>query len=204
VLLSGPKLVEKEAPMTPEMKPAPSAEQDAVARARRRAARAGRRKRRRRKKTGTVLTFVVIGIVVLLGLIYVEFIRSTPGESTDVRKGLVLGPVAGGKYDDDITKGRSKRGFVKVSVKVDFMRGKIQSVEVLSHRHLWPKAKRATIEIPKRIVEQQSTKVRAVSGATLSSKAIMLAVQNALDNNHEKRVQRHKQTGEGGRWDDKY
>jgi uncharacterized protein with FMN-binding domain len=169
-----------------------------------RAARAVRRKRRRRRKTGTVMTFILVGVIGLFAAVYVEFIRSTPGESSDVTKGLILGPVAGGKYDNDITKGRSKRGFVIVRVQVDFARGEIQNIKVVSHRHLWPRAKEATREIPKRIVERQSTKVRAVTGATLSSKAIMLAVQNALDNNHEKRVQHHKRTGEGGRWDDKY
>ena len=180
-------------------------EKDSATPARRRSAVGGRRKRRLRKKSGAVLTFVLVGLIVFFTVGYLECIRSTPGESDDVTKGLILGPIASGKYEDDITDGRSKRGFVKVKVQVEFTHGKIESVKVLLHRHLWPKAKKATRRIPKLIVEKQSTRVQAVSGATLSSKVIMLAVQNALDNNQKKnRWDVYERTGEGGRWDDKY
>ena len=170
----------------------------------RRFSRVSRRKQRRRKKTGARLTFVLVGILVLMTLGYTECIRSTPGESRNVTKGKVLGRIVTGKYDDDITKGYSKRWYVRVWVQVEFMHGEIRKIKVLSHRHFWPKAKKATKLIPQLIVEKQNTKVKAVSGATLSSKAIMLAVQDALDNNHEKRMKVYEQTGDGGYMKDKY
>jgi uncharacterized protein with FMN-binding domain len=169
--------------------------------------RAARRKRRLRKKTGRTALFVVLGLILLLVLIWSEFIRSTPDASTDVTKGLVLGPVESGKYADDITKGHSKRGFIKVKVQVELMNGEIQKIKILSHRRLlwWPKAKGVPEKIADAIKARQNTRVRAISGATISSKATMLAVQDALTNNQKKnRWDPYERTGEGGRWDDKY
>jgi len=168
-------------------------------------ARASRRKRRLRKKTGGKLMLVLAGLVGFLIIVYFVCIHSTPGESYNVTKGKVLGRVTSGKYRDDITRGYSKQWFVSVRVQVEFMHGEIRKIKVLSHRHIWPKAKKATQLIPKRIVEKQSTKVKAVSGATLSSKTIMLAVQDALDHNQKKnKWDPYEKTGQGGRWDDKY
>jgi len=162
------------------------------------------RKQRHRKKTGAKLTFILVAILTLFTVGYIECIRSTPRESYDVTKGKVLGPIAIGKYSDDITKGYSKRWYVRVRVQITFMHGEIRNVKVVSHRHFWPKAKKATKLIPQRIIEKQSTKVKAISGATLSSKAIMLAVQDALDNNQKKKWDHYDRTGEGGYMKDKY
>jgi uncharacterized protein with FMN-binding domain len=169
-----------------------------------RQARQERRKQRRRKRTGTVLTFVLVVLLGLGTLGYIECIHSTPGPSNDVTKGIVLGPVEAGKYTDGIMKGRSKRWHVRVRVKLHFLRGRIERIDVTQHRTFWPKAKRATDEIVRRILAKQNTDVKAVSGATLSSQALMLAVQDALNNNHEEKVQEYERTGEGGRWEDKF
>ena len=194
--------------MALERRPSASAERTSAETLRRRSSPGSRRKRRLRKKTGTKLTFVIVGILLFIAVVYFEFIRSTPGPSTNVTTGLILGPVESGKYADDITQGRSKRGFVKVKVQVEFMNGEIQKIEIRSHRRLfwWPKAKGVPQKIAEQIIAKQNTKtVKAISGATISSNATKLAVQDALTNNQKKnKWDPYDRTGEGGRWDDKY
>ena len=55
----------------------------------------------------------------------------------------------------------------------------IESVEILSNHETVGVADRALTKIPQKIVETQSTEVDTVSGATITSNAIMNAVQNA-------------------------
>ena len=57
----------------------------------------------------------------------------------------------------------------------------IESVEILSNHETVGVADRALTEIPQKIVETQSTEVDTVSGATITSNAIMNTVQNALN-----------------------
>ena len=57
----------------------------------------------------------------------------------------------------------------------------IESVEIHSNHETVGVADRALTEIPQKIVETQSTEVDTVSGATITSNAIMNAVQNALN-----------------------
>ena len=57
----------------------------------------------------------------------------------------------------------------------------IESDEILSNHETVGVADRALTEIPQKIVETQSTEVDTVSGATITSNAIMNAVQNALN-----------------------
>lgn len=169
-----------------------------------RQARLARRKQRRRKRTGAVFTFILVTIFGLGTVGYIECVQSTRGPSNDVTKGIVLGPVAAGKYKDGITEGRSKRWYVRIRVRVRFLYGRIDRIDVLQHRTVWPKAREAADAIVNLIIEKQNTKVDAVSGATLSSQAVMLAVQDALTNNQARKWKRYEETGEGGRWDDKY
>ena len=57
----------------------------------------------------------------------------------------------------------------------------IESVEILSNHETVGVADRALTEIKQKIVETKSTEVDTVSGATITSNAIMNAVQNALN-----------------------
>jgi uncharacterized protein with FMN-binding domain len=164
-----------------------------------------RRRRQRRKRTGAVMTFILVGVFALGTVGYIECIQSTPGPSSDVTKGIVLGPVTAARYKDGITEGRSKRWYVRVRVRVRFFQGRIDKIDILQHRTIWSKARRAAPRIADLIVETQNTRVKAVSGATLSSQAIMLAVQDALTNNqNENKWKPYEETGEGGYMKDRY
>jgi len=65
-------------------------------------------------------------------------------------------------------------------VRVAVSGGKIVRIELLSHFSSWV-GNRAETTVPARIIERQSTDVDAVTGATNSSRVIMNAVQNAVE-----------------------
>ena len=69
-------------------------------------------------------------------------------------------------------------GTVKVKVTMDG--DKIAKIEVLSHSETAGVSDPAFESIPEAIINAQSTQVDAVAGATISSKAIMAAVEDAL------------------------
>lgn len=93
----------------------------------------------------------------------------------DIRRG----PVVGKKLQDGMFEGYARKGPVKVAVEVYIENARIQSIRVLEHR-TW-KGRNAETVIAKRIIDAQSTEVDAVTGATTSSVAIMMATQSALD-----------------------
>jgi uncharacterized protein with FMN-binding domain len=88
------------------------------------------------------------------------------------------GPIPSSDIRDGVFEGTATIGPVKVLAKVTIENKRITIIELLEHR-TW-KGKAAENAIPKRIIDQQSTKVDAVSGATVSSRAIMNAVEKAV------------------------
>jgi succinate dehydrogenase/fumarate reductase flavoprotein subunit len=68
----------------------------------------------------------------------------------------------------------------KLVVKVTFDGKKIVSVEVVSNHETDGISNKALLEVPKAIVASQNTKVDALSGASVTSKAVMAAVEDAL------------------------
>jgi uncharacterized protein with FMN-binding domain len=85
---------------------------------------------------------------------------------------------------DGVYRGSYKHGLNEAEVEITIQNQKIMKVEILKH-DAW-KGKKAEPVIPNRIVEKQSTKVEAVSGATNSSNVIMNAVQNAIEKSYLK------------------
>jgi uncharacterized protein with FMN-binding domain len=88
------------------------------------------------------------------------------------------GPVPEGRLKDGVYDGTARNGPVRVAAKVTIRNQRIAAVELIKHRH-W-KGAEAERAIPARIIEAQSTRVDAVSGATASSTAIMNAVEAAV------------------------
>ena len=91
--------------------------------------------------------------------------------------------IVGGKIDssnlrDGRYEGQSKGEPVSVKVKVTIEDRQIRKIEILKHSN-W-KGKKTVPVIPERIIRAQSTKVEAVSGATMSSRVIMNAVHDAV------------------------
>ena len=89
------------------------------------------------------------------------------------------GPVRAGTLADGVYEGEYKSFPNAAKVRVKVARGRISDVEILSH-FASGIGHKADDVIPGRIVEEQSTAVDAVTGATNSSRVIMNAVEIAL------------------------
>jgi uncharacterized protein with FMN-binding domain len=81
------------------------------------------------------------------------------------------------KIADGTYQGKSKVGPVRVTLDVTVKDKVISSIEIV--RHFNGRGKKAEAIVPE-IIAAQSLDVDVVSGATGSSKAILLAVENAL------------------------
>jgi len=95
---------------------------------------------------------------------------------------LIFGTVAAAgekpKPPDGVHVGSAKGYKGPVEVKVTVKGGKIAAVKITGHKESRP-GKSLSV-IPRRIVEKQSANVDAVTGATVTSKAIMKATDSAL------------------------
>jgi uncharacterized protein with FMN-binding domain len=79
-----------------------------------------------------------------------------------------------------VYRGEYAHGPNHAVVSVGIKDGRIETVQLLKHRRSWKGAKAGAL-IVERIIEHQSPRVDAVTGATNSSRVIMNAVQQALD-----------------------
>ena len=82
--------------------------------------------------------------------------------------------------EDGVYEGQHRHGLNSAVVRVTVRDGRIADVQLVKHFSSWI-GKRVNEVIPRRIVEQQSTQVDAVTGATNSSNVIMQAARNALE-----------------------
>jgi fumarate reductase flavoprotein subunit len=89
------------------------------------------------------------------------------------------GPVPKDRLSDGVYRGSARNGPVSAVVEIVVEDQAIREIELVTHRTWWGGA--AEEAIPRSIIEQQSTSVDAVSGATISSTAIMNAVQDAVE-----------------------
>jgi len=89
-------------------------------------------------------------------------------------------PVVSEGLKDGVYEGEYRKGINKAVVKVTITDGRIADVELVKHTASWIGNKANEI-IPQGIVEHQSTRIDAVSGATNSSRVIMNAVQMAVE-----------------------
>jgi uncharacterized protein with FMN-binding domain len=97
---------------------------------------------------------------------------------------LLTGPVHNEKLTDGVYEGSYKAGPNKALVRVTIKEGKLVEIQIVKHR-AW-KGKKAESIIPRRIIDNQSTKVDVVTGATNSSRVIMNAVQRAIEKAYQR------------------
>jgi uncharacterized protein with FMN-binding domain len=91
---------------------------------------------------------------------------------------IIGGPISFDRLKDGVYEAKARGGPVKVLAIVTIQKKRITKITLHEHR-TW-KGAAAEKVIPDRIIEEQSTKVDAVSGATLSSMVIMNAVEIAV------------------------
>ena len=92
---------------------------------------------------------------------------------------IIGGPIQNNVLKDGIFEGEDRNGPVKVIAEVTIQDQHITKINLLKHS-TW-KGQAAEKDVLVRIVEEQSTKVDAVSGATMSSVTIMNAVEDAIN-----------------------
>ncbi len=93
-------------------------------------------------------------------------------------KSIIGGPLSHSDLKNGSYEGTARNGPVKVKAMVTISDQEITDIDLTEHR-TW-KGGDAEGVIPDRIIEAQSTSVDAVSGATMSSVAIMNAVEDAV------------------------
>jgi major membrane immunogen (membrane-anchored lipoprotein) len=120
--------------------------------------------------TFTGRTMVIISMILMMFGLIMFGCAHTP---------LIGGPIKHEKLNDGVYEGSYRGGPNKASVSVTIKDKKIFNIEITEHQ-AW-KGKKAELPILKRILETQSTRVDAVSGATNSSRVIMNAVQKAME-----------------------
>lgn len=86
------------------------------------------------------------------------------------------------KWRDGVYQGEAQGLHSNIAVTVKIEKGKIAAVVVDKQGESAGISDVAFTRIPQEIVEKQSTAVSAVTGASVSSNAIMKAVENALVN----------------------
>ena len=91
---------------------------------------------------------------------------------------IIGGPIIPNNLKDGVYDGKAKVGPVKVLARVTIQNQRVTNIRLLEHRNL--KGKAAENIILHRIIDGQSTRVDTVSGATVSSTAIMNAVDDAI------------------------
>ena len=89
-----------------------------------------------------------------------------------------LGPVESSRLREGIYQGSCLWAPCQAKVQVTVAQGKVEKIEIL--RHVRGKGKPGEQVVP-RILDQQSTQVDTVSGATRSSLVILHAVQEAIE-----------------------
>ncbi|MEA4884359.1 MAG: FMN-binding protein [Clostridia bacterium] len=120
-----------------------------------------------------VVLWIVIGLVVLIGgMIVFGLVGLRSG------KDLPIGIVDFSKLQDGAYTGQYKGGRWSNRVRVTVESGRVTGIDVVQditfHQ---PEVRRQTINA---IVEAQSLQVDTVSGATITAKAYLKAVENAL------------------------
>lgn len=91
--------------------------------------------------------------------------------------------MASGSYEDGTYEGTANGYSNNLKVQVQVSGGKISDIEILSHNETPGFCEKAFEQVPASIIQKQSTDVDTVSGATYTSKGIINAVNNALNNN---------------------
>lgn len=117
-----------------------------------------------------------IAAVVVLSLVALVFFN-LPKPLTASNAAFDLSQIADGAYP-----GSCDNGLVKVGVEVQVQNHEITEVKLLEHDNGLGGAAEAITET---VVQRQSVEIDAVSGATMSSKTILKAVEAALSEGQE-------------------
>lgn len=132
--------------------------------------------KQRKIKRRSFIVLAIVVVIVVCGAIGVNALRSSGMANPEA---IPVGSVDISQVPNGVYHGEAKNGIVKVEVSVAVENGVITGIDILNHRT--GKGKPAEV-ITEDVITAQSLEVDAISSATLSSKTILQAVENALTN----------------------
>ncbi len=137
------------------------------------------RKRGKRKMTGLIIALVIIAFLGLVGVIGWSYLSKEHEEARNLSlDGVDFSRLNDGSYIGEYEGGMYKWRANKVKVVVSSR--KVTDIELLNTSD--PGTKNTDqAKLFDRVIEAQSLEVDVISGATLTSKAYLKAVENALE-----------------------
>lgn len=128
----------------------------------------------KRTKRVLLIAGVILGLILVVGIKFFIAVKDYPNEIAAIQiENIHLEEVADGNYT-----GECNTTIVKVKVQVEMKDHKITDIEIL--KHVNGQGSPAEAVIPE-VIKAQSIQVDAISGATISSKVILKAIENAFD-----------------------
>ena len=127
----------------------------------------------RRKKAFLIAISMFLIIGLFAGGLYLKSI----GDYKAKVDALTFDEIDLTKVEDGVYEGQCDTGVVRVRVQVTVRDHRLESIELLEHENGRGTPAEAILD---QMVQNQTTAVDAVSGATCSSKVIRKAVENAL------------------------
>lgn len=120
---------------------------------------------------------IVISILLIIGLFAGGLYLKSIGDYKAKVAALTFDEIDLTKVDDGVYEGQCDTGVVRARVQVTVRDHQMESIELLEHENGKGTPAEAILD---QMVQNQTTAVDAVSGATCSSKVIRKAVENAL------------------------
>jgi uncharacterized protein with FMN-binding domain len=129
-------------------------------------------------KKGVKILLIILGVLIVIAVFAAVFMSQT-NKNLEALSGIQVEDYNIAAIPDGMYKGSFKSFPVEAEVAVTVADGKITDIELIKHTN----GKGAAAEsIPEAVVEKQTLQVDTVSGATYSSKVILLAIETALKN----------------------
>ena len=120
---------------------------------------------------------IVISALLVIGLFAGGFYLKAIGDYKAKVNALTFDEIDLTKVNDGIYEGQCDTGIVRARVQVTVRDYRMESIELLEHENGRGTPAEAILD---QMLQNQTTAVDAVSGATCSSKVIRKAVENAL------------------------
>ena len=126
-----------------------------------------------RKKAVLIVISALLVITLFAGGLYLKSI----GDYKAKVNALTFDEIDLTKVEDGVYEGQCDTGVVRVRVQVTIRNHQLESIELLEHENGRGTPAEAILD---QMLQNQTTAVAAVSGATCSSKVIRKAVENAI------------------------
>jgi len=122
---------------------------------------------------------ILLTILVIIGILtgaFIFFLYYGKSETLN----LTINGIDLSKVTDGLYKGSYNKGRFSYKVEVTVKDSRIESIKIISEPSFFS-AQELDNTIIGRVLQQQSLKVDAVTGATATSKALLKAIENALN-----------------------